>query len=552
MKYIYFKNSNLYSPSVINSVQEKDLILIPPNNTTNINNYLKDFVNIYKMPSKVEQDRTFELIHRKIQIWIANNYPSFDQNAIKLCTFHLAQNYSMLYSSTRSLVKNIANLYGNKEEYLLICDYDLFDIPGDWHCPLISLISAVEYFSESNINFKLIGCDEHFLEKLLSQINYNYSPFKILNSVNSVKSEIFFESIENSKLISYHLSGRNNIYYDNLNSLNILSKSNIISGNYLGSYNQFTTLFNPSTSLDVTWKNYSFCRYEFSKLLESLYFNTIGNIILPCLFEAEIKYTHIFERSKNLEELIIEEAVDLESLPLISAASKSNKLISISQHSTNALIKGLTPVLGKECIAKKIYANSHFTLNQYSKLIDSKNIKLIHHFNNIEHKSINGIKNTIIIIENDIFRKFGYFEDLSILIAELSLFISLTTEKFNFIWRQRTNEFSPVYEFIRILFPNLDIIFDHDSSLDELSEMASFSIGVGTNSSMSYQLISKGVINFFISSKFSDWDYVPKVNNLHLDIGPLYSANSIINLASISIKEFEHEVIRQQQFLSEL
>jgi len=145
-----------------------------------------------------------------------------------------------------------------------------------------------------------------------------------------------------------------------------------------------------------------------------------------------------------------------------------------------------------------------------------------------------------------------FLENLVILIAELSLFISLTTEKFNFIWRQRTNEFSPVYEFIRILFPNLDIIFDHDSSLDELSEMASFSIGVGTNSSMSYQLISKGVINFFISSKFSDWDYVPKVNNLHLDIGPLYSANSIINLASISIKEFEHEVIRQQQFLSEL
>ena len=82
--------------------------------------------------------------------------------------------------------------------------------------------------------------------------------------------------------------------------------------------------------------------------------------------------------------------------------------------------------------------------------------------------------------------------------------------------------------------------------------MASFSIGVGTNSSMSYQLISKGVINFFISSKFSDWDYVPKVNNLHLDIGPLYSANSIINLASVPIKNFKHELIRQQQFLNEL
>jgi hypothetical protein len=552
MKYIYFKNSNLYSPSVLNSIQEKDLILIPPNDSSNINNYFKDFVNIYKTPSKIEHDYAFELIHQRIQIWIADNYPSFNQNAIKLCTFHLAQNYSMLYSSTRSLAKNITNLYGNKEEYLLLCDYDLFNIPGDWHCSLISLISIIEYFSETKINFKLIGCDEFILKKLLAQINYSYSPFKILYSINSVKSEIFFESIENSRLISYHLTGRNNIYYDNTSSLNILPKSNIISENYLGSYNQFTTLIDRLPPLDSTWENYSLSKYEFSKLLESLYFNTIGNTIFPCLYEADLKYTNIFERSKNLEELIIEEAIDLESLPLISAASKSNKLISISQHSTNALVKGLVPVIGKECIAKKIYANSHFTLNQYAKLIDSKNIKLIHNFNSIEYKPTNSIKKTIIIIENDFFRKFGYFEDLSILIAELSLFISLTTEKFNFIWRQRTNEFSPVYEFIKILFPNLHITFDCDSSLDELSEKASFSIGVGSNSSLSYQLISKGVVNFYISSKFSNWDYVPKIIDLHLDIGPLYSANSIINLTLSSTKEFEHELLRQQQFIREL
>ena len=387
-------------------INKVDLITIPPDNSTEINDYFNNNLNIYLSPSKIDYNNFLVYIHKNIQKWILKNFPTFEPNAVQLCTYHLATNYAMLYISSQSVARNIVNLHGNKEEYSLILDYNLFNIPGDWHTPLISLIATIEFFSENDIKFKLLSTDNKNLYNLLNLSNYNYLPFKILISNDSEGFNLFYKEIEKSNFISIHQTYRNSIFSAAHNSIFILPKSNLISSNYLGNYNQFNYPYKVTTTLNYDWSNFSISKSDFSKSLECLYFNAIGNIVLPSIFDAEYKFFNIFNNSNNLQELNVEEILDIESLALVSAASKAGKLISISQHSIDSNPKALIPYSSNNCIAKKIYANNNYNMNLYSKIINKEHVVLVHHFEKIKYLPNKKINNTIIIIENDFFRKF--------------------------------------------------------------------------------------------------------------------------------------------------
>ena len=241
----------------------------------------------------------------------------------------------------------------------------------------------------------------------------------------------------------------------------------------------------------------------------------------------------------------------MEAIPIISLFY-NNQNIYLTQHSSGPIIVSQENSNNKS-IASKIFTNSNYSQNEYTKILPEvevlRNPLTIY---NSGSSPIFAYKNTIVIIENDFFRKFGIPFNIELIYNDISTFLKVLIEEeceFKILWRQRTNDFNLIFELIKNKFPDIIFVFDSSLSIDNISSISNISIGFGQNSSFVTQLLTNGVINYFGSAHYLDNEYVPNVDLFHQLIGPENSARLIAKSIKNIESTYYHTLNRQRRIL---
>jgi hypothetical protein len=539
--------------SLISTLNCEDVLTIPPNKKSfNINSSISD-LNIYQGYSKSEVDIFQIKLWSNLQKWVKVNCPEISLDIIKYCTLHLSTHFSLNYISTFNLIKNLTKI-NNTSEYTIICSEEMVTIESDWCCPFISLLATVEALDDANIKYYLLETTSDILTSLTKMSSLNYLP-SIFEAIQDENSHLIFkDKIIESRFISYQFTNRFNFLLNEESSLCIAPKSIIISPNIIGSYLQFSKN-SIQPSLFESWDDFSLMNNRFAKKLESNFFNSIGKYLFPKILYSINNLNQIKFNANESKILILEEIVDLEAIPLISLFYNNNQNIFITQHSSCPIIIS-TENSDNKSIASKIFTNSNYSQEKYSKILINSNIlpnPIIKY--NLNSPIIFEYKNVITIIENDFFRKFGMPFNIELIYIEITSFINELIKlkcDFTILWRQRTNDFNPIFELLKNQFTNIIFSFDSELSLDNISSISNISIGFGQNSSLALQLLSHGVVNYFGSSNYSDHEYVPKINLFHQLIGPEHSATLIADAINNNKSSYYDTLSRQRRILESI
>jgi hypothetical protein len=134
-------------------------------------------------------------------------------------------------------------------------------------------------------------------------------------------------------------------------------------------------------------------------------------------------------------------------------------------------------------------------------------------------------------------------------VAEMVTYIKLISVQgeYKFIWRQRTLEYTSIYEYIHDIFPELDIKLSAGGDVSELARNSILSIGFGSNSSLAYELVEEGVVNLYGSSEFGE-EYVPLIKDFHTTFGPIDATKRTIDIFK-NEASYLNSIIQQQSFL---
>jgi hypothetical protein len=521
----FIKNKEKNYSNFLSQIDKDKVISIPPKYTqTN----LSDFT-IYSGYSKNDYDLFYNNLWEKIQSWIGVNFPEFGEKSIKFCSYHLASHFAQNYLSTYNIILNM--IKSHNSEFTIICSTEMLIIDSDWCSSLVSLLATVEALDSEHIKYFIIETSSGVASTLISEGSFKYAPSILENSCPDGCDSIFIEKLNKSHYISYQLSNRFNPYLYLQSNINIIPKSNLNRDNFIGAYYQFSKTAPPFFKY-TPWNIYTITLQTFSNKIECNFFDSLGRYLFPKLKHSLFNLNTLLNL-KDEKILVLEEIVDLESLPLVSIFEKSSNYIEITQHSSNP---NPAPLFfkNKKSLATKVFVNNKYSFDFYKEklpFIDLTMNPLAQNSLSLDPKFV--YKKTITVIENDFFRSFGVAFNISKIYLELKLFIQKLIDlrcEFDILWRQRTNEYSPLYDKLSKDYPNLIFQFDSTLTIDEISKTSNISIGFGSNSSLAAQLIKKGVVNYFGSFSYSEFEYVPKIKSYHEFIGPEKSAIHINHL----------------------
>jgi hypothetical protein len=506
--------------------------------------------NYFKGYRKIEFENFNENLWALIQEWVAINFPKFSKKTIKFCTYHLSSHFSLNYVSTYSIIKNIIEL-NNDSEFTILCPDDILSIESDWCSNIISVIAASECFDNHGKKYLLHANLTNTLKDLIESSSLKYSPLNLLEN-NSFKLDEFNYKISQFEFISYQLTNRHNFLKTNSNNLNIIPKSLIIENNKIGSYLQFENN-SESTFNFKEWPKNNILNNFFSNQLFSNFFNSIGVNLFPKLIASYQNLKKVLPHDKK-QSLIIEEIVDLEAMPIISIFAEFNREIIVTQHSNDPITKPLELTNGLG-LANTVYVNNKHSHSCYSQFLEAESIVFNPNRsieNNVSPYSNYTFKPTIIIIENDYFRKFGMPFNICELHRDIYSFIlnlQNFTSKFNILWRQRSSDYNPIYIDLKSKFQNINFFFDYSLDIAQLKAISNISIGFGTTSSFAFTLARNGIINFFGSSELCDHEYLLNISEFHSGIGPEYCAHQISDILLNNKEIYYKHLNRQQDFI---
>ena len=226
----------------------------------------------------------------------------------------------------------------------------------------------------------------------------------------------------------------------------------------------------------------------------------------------------------------------------------------ISPHSGNLNRSIYEAINYGKSFVSKIYANSSYNESLSKSLsVQVDTIRLKKYGDEIYYLRENRVADTVILIENDFIRKWGCSLNLDEVISELLTFLTILNRKncdLRFIWKQRNNDSTAVFDYVRKILPALNIVFSDTYNLNELVVDSRLSVSFGTASNFAYDLVRLGVVNLFASFETSR-EYVPKLELFHQEFGPLFAANKA-HLVLSDYNQYLLELQRQQKFLSEL
>ena len=471
-------------------------------------------------------------LHKNIREWVFEIHKEFDFSAINFCTDHLAGHFSYQYCSVYSLALKLAR---NSEDYTILCRDTLLNIDGGWMSPVISFLAVLNAYSSVGKQISIAEVTPGILENIVRR-GFKYLPSEVLyENVRNFpeRRALFFSAIGESNNIRYSLTGRNQDSLVGVEGgiLTVYPKSAIIGEGFVGIANQFGGV--EGCSKDIAWQPMiDSLACDFSKKLESVFFESIyRSIIFPLVF-LEGEFFELFGQRGSAPNLFVEETIDLEGLALLSALKRSGSVINVTQHSLNPVLSSLVSKFGEIefFFPDRIIAGNKSASSIYKKYC-MKNVSVVDNFSTESNMApctaIGGKR--ILIIENDFVRSFGVPYSLPELIGDLVAFLG-AAKAFGFsafLWRQRTVENTVVLEIIRILHPDIDIILDSSMDVPELSEMCFAAVGFGATSSLALKYITAGGIYFFGSSRIGSWEYLPSLDFLGEVIGPIFSAREL-------------------------
>ena len=401
--------------------------------------------------------------------------------------------------------------------------------------PVISLLAVLNAYSSIGKQISIAEVTPGILENIVRR-GFKYLPSEVLyENVRNFpeRRALFFSAIGEGNNIRYSLTGRNQDSLVGVEDgiLTVYPKSAIIGEGFIGMANQFGGV--ERCSKDIVWQSViDSLACDFSKKLESVFFESIYRSIISPLVFLEGEFFDLFSRRGSAPNLFVEETIDLEGLALLSALKRSGAVINVTQHSLNPVLSSLVSRFGEIefFFPNKIIAGNKSASSIYKKYCGN-NVSVVDNFstekNIIPCAAIGGKR--ILIIENDFVRSFGVPYSLPELVGDLVAFLG-AAKAFGFsafLWRQRTVENTVVLEIIKNFHPDIDVILDSSMEVSELSEMCFAAVGFGATSSLALKYIAAGGIYFFGSSRIGSWEYLPSLDFLGEVIGPIFSAREL-------------------------
>lgn len=493
----------------------------------------------------------FESFQKKFQSNIINLIKSlnlnFNNSALHFCTDNISRHFSLQYSSAFYVAKKIAQSFDVEG---VLVNESLSTISAGWISPVINLLAILDAYHEIGKEIKIIESRPG----IISEITINglqYLPYaalyKKLMEIN-FDDNLLFYLLENNENIRYSLTSRNQNFLNemefvditsNHSSLNESQKKVSLSFQFLGIGNK-----SPVTDLKF-YSQFLICTNPISLIFELSIYNIIINKIINPMVDIEVKFIEHINKNKRKINAYIEETVDIESLGLISALKKTESNVILTQHSFNPIVNVIKTHDGdffpNLIISKNIYSHEIY------KKICGNFVHVINDKNYFSEFCLNNDKPYILILDNEAISYFGISVNASDILCDLKIFIQSCIKNGykKFIWRQRDFANASIFNFIRNEFKESDLEFIPNclTPPNELSKLCLVSVGFGTTSSFSIDLIRAGVPYLFGSSSFSDYEYMPNVDFI-FDNGPSISADHINKM--FKNKNFYEDFLRKQ------
>jgi hypothetical protein len=329
---------NKKSENTLNNDYIKNSIFrITPITAKELEENLSSKYPLYEGSNYAEYKEFFKTFWLDIQKWTSNNLITFNKQSIKIATFHLSSHFAMNYYSTKKIIQNLIKNDCDKGEFNLFLSDDMAYIDGDWSSSFISFLACINTLEEFGSRYNIDPSSTAIFTKLIAGNTHVYFPLESYKKLNRTENN-FFEKINKAKFLSYTLMDRLNFLKNLEGNINILPKSVIELDNVIGLYNQFNQINLENTKLEIkSWQEFALSKSQLAINIETNYFDSLGRQLFEIFSIVEEKIL-IELKDKNIEVLLIDEIVDIESLPLLSACSKSGVKIHVTQHSSDSPI----------------------------------------------------------------------------------------------------------------------------------------------------------------------------------------------------------------------
>ena len=489
----------------IDKAQVFDIIPSPVN--FNINNFLK-FSRFYTGDDIKMNIELTSILKCNLRDWIIDNTEAFEVTALQFTLRTHITNFVLQYVSIYSIA---LNLFINNSKVTILCPVNLKLIRYEICSPLISLIALLNAAAQVKSEVLFLENQEGVWNSILNH-RLDFQIEKIQTQLNtSISLECIAAEISKSETIKYTLMNRN------VNEINekfrepfeVLPGDFSLNSGRLGVWNFMRPKLR---ELKTKWKN-CISTHPLAIKLESNFFESYFiKVILPLEdFEKELQNAYAFSgKSRNL---VVEEATDIYALPLLSASKRSGLKVHMFQHSSNALLEWLFIDRGgvRQLFPERIYAQSKKTYSQYQGLSPNLDVVFLP-FIPAPTESVKreNLECYILIIENDFFRYFGIPINVNHVLAEIISTITLLIQSGHnkFIWRQRCPGLNPVYEILKKMVPEANIMM-HDTvgHAFEVFKYCDIALGFGTNSSLAIDFIKSGGVYFQVGTIPSGNEY---------------------------------------------
>ena len=442
--------------------------------------------------------------------WIQLNCTELDPKAVVFCSQHFVTHFSNQYVNS---YKTISNLCKIEKELNIICTEDLKKIGSDWNCAAINLFATLNAALNNKCEVKFVEFSIGVLNNIAQQ-GFQYLPYELLyqSHLDSFNNKDFMMRISKADSIVCSLTGRFLEPSEAL-SISVVAKSKIYNSESIGAVLQLQS--SVKSSAFIEWRPVLGVE-KIVNMFEKKFFQTIFFQLINIFAEAE-KFTCIALANESKTRVVYaEEIVDFEHIGILSSAMKLGIPIYATQHSLNPLVRYMSNDNANSLLPSKVFYNNKAALSIYRGSFE-KSISLVKsrsYKDRLRDNVINDVVHRrILIIENDYFRNFSNVYDIPQMINEIVSFIQGTRRSGvrEYIWRQRSSDFSPILTVLKDYFPSLIFTSGHGWPLSKIREVSSIAVGFGATSSMALEYIASGGIYFFASRIDPKNEYVPGI-----------------------------------------
>ena len=532
----------------VSSVGER-IDICPRHNTLDT---VDKYSRIFREPREEQNPTTFTTLWDNLEIWINNTYPWIESRAVRFCTYHLAHHFQLNYCYVRDTVENLLPFLGN--EVGVLCDEEMLVVEADWCSSLITLLAVIDVLEKHDKKITYHAIKPNMIENLIRFSPALYAGLDCVPSIADADYEVLISRVKHFDKIAYGPARRflTQEHYD----LRLIPKSLSNDATEVGLLHQFENekTFENTPSSYESWSNHCISKSNFSRTIESKYFDFLNSRLLSKIAYLEPKFTSEFGLFKRQKTLILEEIIDIEAMAFLSAWIKSGNLVQISPHSGNFNPSIYEAINYGKSFVSRIYTNSNFVELQYKNMGEQVDtIQLKKQSDEVFYFRENQFSDTVILIENDFIRRWGCSLNIEEVIADCLTFLTILHQKnhgLKFIWKQRNKDSTAIYDYIKKILPALNLVFSDSYNLNDLVIDSRLSVSFGKASNFAYDLVRLGVVNLFASFHTSR-EYVPKIELFHQEFSPVFAATK----AHVILNDYNKyllELQRQQKFLSEM